>query len=136
MYWADERLGPERIKTAYAYKQLLQENGWLINGTDFPIEHIHPLKTFYAAVARMDEKGWPEGGFQMENAISREEALRSITIWTAKGSFDEKEKGSIEVGKMADFVILEKDLLQVAVEELPKINILGTYVNGEKVFGK
>ena len=134
MYWADERLGPERIKTAYAYQQLLNQNGWLINGTDFPIEHIHPLKTFYAAVARMDEEGWPKGGFQMENAISREDALRSITIWPAKGSFDEKEKGSIEIGKFADFVILEKDLLKVAVEELPTIKILATYVNGEKVF--
>ncbi len=136
MYWADERLGPERIKTAYAYKQLLLQNGWLINGTDFPIEAIHPLKTFYAAVARMDEKGWPEGGFQMENAISREEALRSITIWPAKGSFDEKEKGSIEIGKLADFVVLEKDLLTVPVEELPNIQILGTYVEGELVFGE
>ena len=136
MYWADERLGPERIKTAYAYQQLLQQNGWLINGTDFPIEAIHPLKTFYAAVARMDEKGWPEGGFQMENAISREEALRSITIWPAKGSFDENEKGSIEPGKLADFVVLEKNLLSAAIEELSRIQIIATYVNGEQVFGK
>jgi len=104
MYWAGKRLGAERIRTAYAYKDLLNQNGWLINGTDFPIEDISPIKTFYAAVARKDAKGWPEGGFQMENALSREEALRSITIWPAKGSFDESMKGSIEPGKIADFV--------------------------------
>ena len=134
MYWADERLGNERIKTAYAYHDLLMQNGWFINGTDFPIEDITPLKTFYAAVARKDLKGWPENGFQMENAISRVDALRSITIWPAKGSFDENRKGSIEVGKVADFVILEKDLMTAPENELFKIKVISTYVNGEKVY--
>jgi len=134
MYWADERLGSDRIKTAYAYHDLLMQNGWFINGTDFPIEDISPLKTFYAAVARKDLKGWPENGFQTENAISREDALRSITLWPAKGSFDENRKGSIEVGKVADFVILEKDLMTAPENELFKIKVIATYVNGEKVY--
>lgn len=135
MYWADERLGPERIKTAYAYQELLNQNGWFVNGTDFPIEGISPLKTYYAAVARKDSKGWPDGGFQIENAISREDALRSITIWPAKGSFEENNKGSIEVGKVADFVILDEDLLTVPEIKILTTKVLGTYVDGEKVSG-
>jgi len=134
MYWADERLGEERIKTAYAYKELLKQNGWLINGTDFPVEGISPLHTFYAAVARKDMNGWPEDGFQMENALSREDALRSITIWPAKGSFEEDFKGSIEVGKVADFVILDKDLIQIDEEQLPSANVLATYLGGKPMY--
>jgi hypothetical protein len=134
MYWADERLGDERIKTAYAYKELLKQNGWLVNGTDFPVEGINPLHTFYAAVARKDMEGWPEEGFQMENALGRENALRSITIWPAKGSFDEDFKGSIEVGKVADFVILDKDIMQADEEELPSVKVRATYLGGELMF--
>ncbi|NTV84729.1 MAG: amidohydrolase, partial [Bacteroidales bacterium] len=134
MYWAGERLGPERVKGAYAYKELLQQNGWLINGTDFPVEEINPMLTYYAAVARMDKKGYPEGGFQMENALSREEALRSMTIWAAKGSFEEDVKGSIEAGKFADFVILDRDIMTVNVAEIPGTSVLKTYLNGELVY--
>ena len=134
MYWAEARLGPERIKGAYAYKKLLEQNGWLVNGTDFPIEEINPLLTFYAAVARVSEHGYPEGGFQMENALSREEALRSITIWAAKGSFEEDIKGSIEPGKFADFVILDKDIMTINLAEIPGIKVLKTYLDGELVF--
>jgi predicted amidohydrolase YtcJ len=134
MYWAESRLGTDRIKGAYAYKKLLQQNGWLVNGTDFPIEEINPLLTFYAAVARMSENGYPEGGFQIENALSREEALRSMTIWAAKGSFEEDIKGSIEPGKFADFVILEKDIMTINQAEIPSIKVLKTYLNGELVF--
>ena len=134
MYWAEERLGPDRVKTAYAYRDLLQQNGWLINGTDFPIEEISPLLTFYAAVARMDRNGYPEGGFQAENALSREQALRSMTIWAAKGSFEEDRKGSIEMGKFADFVILDQDIMQMDAREIPDVKVLKTYLNGELVF--
>jgi predicted amidohydrolase YtcJ len=134
MYWAEERLGPERVKGAYAFKTLLQQNGWLINGTDFPVEEINPLLTFYAAVTRMDRKGHPEGGFQMENALSREEALRSMTIWAVMGSFEEDIKGSIEPGKFADFVILDKDMMTINPAEIPRIKVLKTYLNGEMVF--
>lgn len=134
MAWAEARLGPDRIKGAYAYKKLLLQNGWLVNGTDFPIEEINPLLTFYAAVARVSENGDPKGGFQMENALSREEALRSMTIWAAKGSFEEDFKGSIEPGKFADFVILEKDIMTVSFSDIPSINVLKTYLNGKLVY--
>lgn len=122
MDWADERLGA-RIKNAYAYQRLLQENGWVVNGTDFPIEDISPIYTFYAAVARKHLDGTPTEGFQMENALTREQALRSITIWVAKGCFLEARKGSIEVGKDADFVILDRDLMTVAESEIPAAKV-------------
>lgn len=134
MGWAESRLGNQRIKNAYAYKRLLDQNGWLPNGTDFPIEGIEPLNTFYAAVARKDREGNPENGFNPENALSRDEALKSITIWAAKASFSEKEKGSIETGKMADFTILDTDLLKAAENELIKAKVVYTVVNGEVVF--
>ena len=122
MDWADERLG-ERIKNAYAYQQLLQQNGWVINGTDFPIEDISPIYTFYAAVARKHLDGTPAEGFQMENALTREQALRSITIWVAKGCFLEARKGSIEVGKDADFVILDRDIMTVDERAIPEAKV-------------
>ncbi|HEY1008205.1 MAG TPA: amidohydrolase family protein, partial [Sphingobacteriaceae bacterium] len=136
MYWAGDRLGAGRLKGAYAYKQLLQQNGWLVLGTDFPVEDIDPMRTFYAAVIRKDAKGYPDGGFQMENALSREEALRGMTIWAAKGNFEEKEKGSIEAGKFADFVILDRDIMTAEGPELLKTRVIKTYVNGEKVYEK
>jgi predicted amidohydrolase YtcJ len=92
MYWAQDRLGPVRVKTAYAYKQLLEENSWMPLGTDFPVEDISPFKTFFAAVFRKDAKGYPAEGFQMENAITREQAIRGMTIWAAKAAFEEKRK--------------------------------------------
>ena len=122
MDWADERLG-ERIKNAYAYQQLLQQNGWVVNGTDFPIEDISPIYTFYAAVARKHLDGTPAEGFQMENALTREQALRSITIWVAKGCFLEARKGSIEVGKDADFVILDRDIMTVEERAIPEAKV-------------
>jgi predicted amidohydrolase YtcJ len=134
MYWAGERLGPERIKTAYAYHQLLEENGWLTNGSDFPVESINPLFGFYAAVARKDQKGWPEQGFQAENRLSREEALKAMTIWAAKGSFVERERGSLEPGKFADFVVLQRDIMKIPEEELFKTTVLMTFINGELVY--
>jgi len=134
MYWAGDRLGTERLKGAYAYKNLLKQNGWLVLGTDFPVENIDPLNTFYAATVRKDAKGYPAGGFQSENALSREEALRGMTIWAAKGNFEESEKGSLEPGKFADFVIMDLDLMQVKPEELLKNKVLKTYLGGEKVY--
>lgn len=136
MYWAGKRLGEDRLKSAYVYKQLLKQNGWLPLGTDFPVENINPMYTFYAAVERKDLKGFPEGGFQPENALSRTEALRGITIWAAKANFEEKEKGSLEPGKYADFVILDKDIMKVKGAELPKIKVIKTYINGVKVYDK
>jgi len=134
MYWADERVGADRIKGAYAFKQLLQTNGWLPNGTDFPVENINPMYTFYASVARQDLKGYPEGGFQKENALSREETLKSMTIWAAKGSFEEYEKGSLEQGKYADFVVLDQDIMKINESEIPETKVLMTFVGGEMVY--
>ncbi len=134
MYWAADRLGPVRVKGAYAYKQLLQQNGWLPLGTDFPVEDISPLKTFYAATVRRDAKGWPEGGYQMENALTKEEAIRGMTIWAARSNFEEAEKGSLEKGKWADFIILDRDLLKTEGPALLQTKVVATYINGEQVF--
>jgi len=134
MYWAGDRLGPERVKGAYAYKQLLKQNGWIPLGTDFPVEDISPFKTFYAAVVRRDAKGWPPNGFQIENALTREETLRGMTIWAAKSNFEENEKGSLEKGKFADFIILDNDLMKVTPEKMLEVKVLKTFINGEKVY--
>lgn len=132
MYWAGDRLGPQRVKTAYAYKTLLQQNGWLPLGTDFPVESLNPLFTFAAAVNRMDKENFPTNGFQTENALSREEALRGITIWAAKSVFEDDVKGSLEAGKFADFVILPIDLMKASHTELYQTKVTSTYLGGEK----
>jgi hypothetical protein len=134
MYWAGNRLGGERVKGAYAFKDLMKQNGWTALGTDFPVEDISPFKTFYAAVTRKDAKGWPENGYQIENALTREEALRGMTIWAAKSNFEEHEKGSLEKGKFADFIILDKDLMKADEKELLNIKVVKTYLGGEKVY--
>ncbi|MBL0069608.1 MAG: amidohydrolase [Chitinophagaceae bacterium] len=136
MYWAGDRLGAERVKGAYAFKQLLQQNNWIPLGTDFPVEDISTFKTFYAATIRKDAKGWPDNGYQMENALSREEALRGMTIWAAKANFEEKEKGSLEKGKFADFIILDADLMKEAPEKLLGVKVVQTFLSGEKVYEK
>lgn len=133
MYWAAERLGAERLKGGYAYKQLLQQNGWIALGTDFPVEDISPFKTFLAAVVRKDAKGFPDAGFQMENALTREETIRGMTIWAAKASFLEQEIGSLEVGKKADFIMLDKDLMKVADNEILQTKVVSTFLGGKKV---
>jgi len=133
MGWAEDRLGPERVKWAYAYKNLMKQNGWLANGTDFPIENISPIYTFYAAVARKDIKAVPEGGFQPENALTREEALRSITIWAAMADFWDSETGSLEPGKNADFVILDQDIMEIPEDDIPFTKVVSTYLSGIEV---
>ena len=134
MYWAGDRLGAERLKGGYAFKQLLAQNNWLPLGTDFPVEEINPFKTFLAAVARQDSKGFPAGGFQMENALTREQTIRGMTIWAAKANRMEKQVGSIEIGKKADFIILDKDLMKVPTDSILQVKVLKTYLNGERVF--
>jgi len=132
MYWAEDRVGAQRMKGAYAYKQLLQQNGWIPLGTDFPVEDISPFKTFLAAVIRKDASGFPANGFQTVNALSREEAIRGMTIWAAKAGFMEKEIGSLEVGKKADFILLDKDLMKVDEKEILNVKVKSTYLNGKK----
>ena len=133
MYWAQERIGAERLKGGYAYKQLLEQNGWLPLGTDFPVEDISPFKTFLAAVVRKDAKGFPANGFQMENALTREQAIRGMTIWAAKAGFLEKEVGSLEVGKKADFMVLDQDLMTIPDTAILNSKVLHTYIGGKRV---
>jgi len=132
MYWAEDRLGPDRIRGAYAFKDLLDASGKIALGTDFPIEQVNPLLTFYAAVARKDTDNFPENGFQMENALSREETLKGMTIWAAYANFEELEKGSIEVGKLADFVILDSDIMTIPEQRIPSVKVVKTFINGIK----
>lgn len=136
MSWAEDRLGAERVKYAYAYKALLQQNNWMPLGTDFPVEDLNPLHTFCAAVFRQNNKLQPAGGFQMENALSKQDALRGMTIWAAKSVFEENTKGSIEVGKQADFVVLPTDLMSASADSIYKTKVIYTYVNGERVYPK
>jgi predicted amidohydrolase YtcJ len=133
MYWAGERLGSDRLKNAYAYKKLLKKSGIIALGTDFPVEEVNPMLTFHAAVARKDSKGYPRGGFQMENALTRIETLRGMTIWAAYSNFEEKEKGSLEVGKWADFVIYDKDIMKIEESEILEMKASNTYLKGVKV---
>jgi len=133
MYWAGERVGARRLKGSYALKQLLAQNGWIPLGTDFPVEDISPFKTFLAAVFRVDAQGWPAGGFQPENALSRAEAIRGMTLWAARADCLEKEVGSLEAGKKADFIILDKDLMKVPQEQVLQTKVVATYSGGVEV---
>ena len=130
MYWAEDRLGKERIKGAYAYKTLLNKSGKVALGTDFPVENVSPFLTFYAAVSRQDTNQFPEGGFNKENGLTREETLKGMTIWAAYANFEEQEKGSIEADKLADFIILDKDIMEVDINEIPNIKVKQTFING------
>ena len=134
MPWAEDRLGPERIKGAYAYQTLSQQNGWLPAGTDFPVENIYPLYTFYSAVFRTDHEGWPEGSWHKDEGLTREQTLRAMTSWAAKSSFEEDEKGQLVPGMWADFVILDTDLMKAKPTEVLNTKILSTWSAGEKVF--
>lgn len=132
MYWAEDRLGT-RVKGAYAYKTLLDKAGIVALGTDFPVERVSPFLTFYAAVARQDLEKFPAGGFQMKDALSREETLKGMTIWAAYSNFEENEKGSIEVGKKADFTVLSHDIMTVSTDSIPLIKAEQVFVEGERV---
>jgi len=133
MYWAGNRLGEEREEGAYAFKTLMDKAGMVALGTDFPVEKVSPFLTFYAAVARKDLENYPEDGYQMKDALTREEALRGMTIWAAYSNFEEQEKGSIEVGKLADFTIFSKDLMNVPITEVPDIRVEQTFIGGLRV---
>ena len=136
MYWLNERIGSKRAKYAYAYKELLDRSKFIAFGTDFPVEDISPIMTFYSAVARKDINGYPDEGFQIENSISRGDALIAMTRHGAFANFEEDEKGSIEVGKFADFIILDNDLITSAENRIPLTNIVATFINGELVFNR
>jgi predicted amidohydrolase YtcJ len=126
----------EHAKGAHAYQTLLSQNGWLPNGTDFPVENIEPLFKFFSSVFRTDLNSLPEGGWQKEEGLTREQTLRSMTIRAAKASFKENEKGSLEPGKYADFVILDTDLMTASSQEVLNTKIEITWIGGEMVFEK
>ena len=134
MYWAGQRLGRNRVRRAYIYKTLQDQLGWLPLGTDFPVEGISPLRTFYAAVVRKDVEGWPEDGWQREEALSRESALRGMTAWAALASFRENDLGQVAPGYRADFTVIDRNLLTAPEESLLETQVLQTWIAGEQVF--
>ena len=136
MYWLNDRIGDNRANHAYAYKELLDKSKAIAFGTDFPVEDISPIMTFYSAVARKDINGYPDEGFQMENSINRINALTAMTRWGAFANFEEDEKGTIEIAKDADFIILDNDLITSAENRIPLTNIVATFINGELVFNR
>lgn len=133
MYWAEERLGKERVNHAYTYQSLLKQNGILVYGSDFPVEFPNPMFGFYAAVSRKDQSGFPKEGFNKKEAITRQQALRSMTIWAAMGNFEEKEKGSLEIGKDATFVVFDRDIMEVPENELHQLKVVNTFIKAIKV---
>ncbi len=135
-HWAHERLGPDRVKHAYAYEDLRRTMGLIALGTDFPVEGIDPLQTFRSAVLRQDAEKEPAEGYQKENALSRIDALRGMTIWNAIAGFSENVLGTLETGKFADFVVLDRELLEVSDEWLWQAKVITTFVNGENVAGR
>ena len=130
MYWAEERLGPHRIHHAYSYKRLLNAAGILALGTDFPIEHIDPLATFYAATTRKDNDNWPTNGFIPTQAISPKEALTGMTYGASYAAFGEHQYGSIRIGQRANFTILNSNLLDPNEDQRSTTKVIGTVVNG------
>ena len=134
MYWAEDRVGPKRIKGAYAYKTLLKKSNVIGLGTDFPVEKVNPFHTFYASTSRKDLNSYPENGFEIENSLSREETLKGMTIWAAFLNFEEKEKGSIEVGKYADFIVIDRDIMKVDLLSSAKTKVLKTFLSGNLVY--
>ena len=136
MYWLYDRVGKKRANLAYAYKELLTRSKIIAFGTDFPVEDISPIMTFYSAVARKDIDGFPNDGFQMENSLNRADALYAMTIFGAYANFEENEKGSIEVGKSADFIILDNDIILSEENRIPLTNTVATFIDGELVFNR
>ena len=136
MYWLNDRIGDNRANHAYAFKELLDKSKAIAFGTDFPVEDISPIMTFYSSVARKDINGYPDEGFQMENSINRINALTAMTRWGAFANFEEDEKGTIEIAKDADFIILDNDLITSAENRIPLTNIVATFINGELVFNR
>ena len=136
MYWLYDRIGKKRAEHAYAYKKLYEKSKVIAFGTDFPVEDINPIMTFYSATVRKDKDGYPEDGFQIENMINKADALLAMTIFGAYANFEEDEKGSIEIGKDADFIILDNDIIRSSEARIPKTKVVATFVNGELVYNR
>ena len=134
MYWAGNRLGQQRLLGAYAWRSLLNSGVIIPNGSDLPVEKSNPLISFHASIARQDDNNWPVGGWFPEQRMTRDEALKSMTIWAAWSAFMEKEVGSLEAGKYADFVVLDQDIMRIAPELVLQTNVLSTWVAGKPVY--
>jgi len=134
MRWAEARVGPERIRGAYAWRSLLNTGVVIPNGTDFPVEEVNPLLTFHAAVTRQDPTSWPAGGWFPEQKMTRQEALRSMTIWPAYAGFQESMLGSLTPGKYADFVVLDRDIMEVPDTEILSARVVSTWIGGKRVY--
>ncbi|MCH7619760.1 MAG: amidohydrolase [Candidatus Marinimicrobia bacterium] len=134
MYWAEDRLGPGRIKGAYAWRKLVETGVVIPGGSDSPVESLSPLWGIYAAVTRQDHDSYPEGGWYPEERMTIEEAVRMYTSWAAYASFEEKLKGSLEAGKLADFTLLSKDIFKEEPAALLQTKVLMTVVGGEILY--
>jgi predicted amidohydrolase YtcJ len=131
--WAEQRLGPDRIEHAYSFNSLKEQLGWIPLGTDFPVEPISPVANFYAAVFRKNPNGKDSTPFRAEEALSREDAMRGITFWPALASFEENEKGSLEPNKIADFVVMDTDLIRSPEERVLNSKVIATFISGKRV---
>lgn len=136
MYWAETRLGTTRLQGAYAYKTMLETAHILALGTDCPVEKVNPINTFYAAVFREDHYGYPLHGFLPTQKLTREEAIRGMTIWAAYANHQERSRGSIEPGKYADFVVLDTDIMFAEKKEILVTRVMRTFLNGKLVFSR
>jgi predicted amidohydrolase YtcJ len=134
MYWIGSRLGAGRLLGAYAWRSLIDAGVVVPNGSDFPVERVNPLISFHSAVSRQDAENWPAGGWYPEQRMTREEALKSMTIWPAYAAFQERELGSLTPGKFADFVVLDQDIMSVPAEVILRTRVLSTWVGGKMVY--
>jgi predicted amidohydrolase YtcJ len=134
MYWAPTRLGYARTFGAYAWRSLLNTGVIIPNGSDFPVERVNPLFSFHAAVSRQDDDNWPPGGWFPEQKMTRDEALKAMTIWAAFAGFQEQVTGSLTPGKYADFVVLDRDIMTVPESEILGTHVTATYIAGRSVF--
>ena len=134
MYWIGSRLGVGRLAGAYPWRSLLNSGVVIPNGSDFPVEQVNPLISFHSAVSRQDAENWPPGGWYPEQRMTRDEALKSMTIWPAFAAFQEKELGSLTPGKYADFVVLDQDIMRVPAELILRTRVLSTWVAGRQVY--
>ena len=130
MAWVESRLGPERVRGAYAWRSLLATGVIIPNGTDFPVERVDPLLTFHAAVTRQDAQNRPAGGWYPSQRMTRDEALASMTRWPAHAGFQDSVMGSLAPGKYADFVVLDRDIMTAAPEDILRTQVLATYLGG------
>ena len=133
---AEKRVGPKTIKTSYAWRDVVKAGGMMVNGSDAPVEPVNPWHGVYVSVARTDLDGKPEGGWYPEQKLTREEAVRSFTVWPAYGQFEEKIKGSLEKGKLADFVVIDRNIMTCPEKDIKDTKVLMTVIGGEVVYSK